>query len=103
MIIASSCLTALGVSLLRLNTAPARVGVPSYQEPSVELRVLKTMSVRVFGKKVAKTLGYGTKQQVRLWLFVEGEQGTGTLEIEEGRDLEWSGVEAGSRIGVLAV
>ncbi|KAH7107600.1 RNI-like protein, partial [Auriculariales sp. MPI-PUGE-AT-0066] len=66
------------------------------------LRVLKTMSMRVFFKRAAKALGMAAQKNIRLWLVIEGEQGVGAMELDSARDLEWCGVEDKSKIGVFA-
>lgn len=86
--------------MLVLDAAPPQTGLPqaSKQTP---LRVLKTMNLRTFKAKVMKSLKIPQTKSIRLWFFVEGEHGTGSLEMEGERDLEWWDISEGSKIGVL--
>ncbi|KZV96199.1 RNI-like protein [Exidia glandulosa HHB12029] len=90
----------VSVRILVLSEAPSQVGIP-VPTREISLRVLKTMNFRTFRAKVMKSLKITPSKTVRLWYFVEGEQGTGSLEMEGDRDLEWWDIEEGSKIGVL--
>lgn len=75
---------------------------------SVDIRVLRTMTVRVLRLKAAKTLkskGVPLVGAFRLWALLRGRAGgdwvVRELEDEE-TELEFAGLEEGSCVAVLA-
>ncbi|EJD53136.1 RNI-like protein [Auricularia subglabra TFB-10046 SS5] len=91
----------VSVVVLALPGAPDQLGLPDVTQQQ-SMRVLKTMNLRTFRAKIRKAFKIEQSQELRLWMFIEGDQGVGSLEMDGDRDLDWWDIEEGSRIGFVA-
>ncbi|CCO27587.1 hypothetical protein BN14_01571 [Rhizoctonia solani AG-1 IB] len=95
----------ISVKVVKLHGAITRQQPVSISDTGTTLRVLPTMSTKVFGMKLKKALRLSSQVDPKaLWILFTSESGETVplraFDTDPLHDLTWSGVEEGSLIGL---